>query len=82
MNDAITLYECPDCAHYADPEVVQDNGCFLAGHGRPIKVQAFVCGVCGGRDLGTTDGPGGQQLAVVCGSCTETPVLVGHRRGR
>ncbi len=72
MKRAITLYECPEptCRRYADAAVVQDNGCYLAGHGQPVLATAMVCGVCSGRDLGTTDGPRGERMPVVCGACT------------
>lgn len=41
----------------------------LLAKGRP----SAGCQVCGGRDLGTTDGPGGERLPRVCGACTPTP---------
>lgn len=38
-----------------------------------------ACPVCGGRDLGMTDGPDGEQWPVVCGACTPTcPICEGE----
>jgi hypothetical protein len=35
-----------------------------------------TCPACGGRDLGTTDGPDGEQWPVVCGACQPLPEIV------
>lgn len=37
--------------------------------------QTRPCSACGGQDLGTTDGPDGSPLPVVCGACTPLPAV-------
>lgn len=67
--DTLLLLRCPDCGVYTDRERGQDERCFHAGHGKPQEVRARACGVCHGRDRGTTTGPDGSPMPVVCGAC-------------
>lgn len=66
---AVLLLRCPDCGVYTDRERGQDERCFHAGHGKPQEARAAVCGVCNGRDRGTTAGPDGSAMPIVCGAC-------------